>query len=456
MTPNALRRVSCKVLEIANRPLNARKIRHLAIAEGLVDSSAPEMRAWRDALKDGANGITEVRRGIFALGAGDAPRAPRAPRALPENTDRQRRRRPRLIDLVDDTPLGPLSVEEAAGASAKGTQEVVRARQWETMRRAMAATSGAKLISTERQTAPEPATPEPAPEPATPEPATPETPPKSAPQKSVSKAPAKAPAKGSRAAPKAVAPPKSDRFYREHRGRSEPVAVERRAPRLTPDGAALALLDQLRCAADGHVEGRPHDLDIAVSDNAARAELGFRPRFRLSSGNISLTERGLPGRYLELEAMIEEAVAEQRELVKRQLVSRVAALSVDAFTALVERVLSALGHGEIEVVLGRPDSVLLTSVRPDGGKTACLARQGWQDIGEKTVRALRGGLEQLGADRGLVLAVGRFTDGAQSASVATNGPVVQIVDGAAFASLMTKQGIGVEIARPALLYLGGD
>ncbi|MCB9542802.1 MAG: restriction endonuclease [Myxococcales bacterium] len=223
-------------------------------------------------------------------------------------------------------------------------------------------------------------------------------------------------------------------------------------------GQALTL-GELAARVDATAEGGAVGLRAALlAENARRDQAGLRAPFVVQyGGEIGLSEWGLSARYRALEAQVQEALAEQRELVRRDLLGRVGDLGDAAFEQVVVMLLERLGHHAVEVVHRQPGSVALTMARDAEAagpeKIAVVARRSWNPISADTVRRLRDTLVHFEADSGLVLTVGTFAPAARSEAKLDGQAHVRLIDGAGFAALLHDHGIGLASHQPVMRYV---
>jgi restriction endonuclease Mrr len=409
-----------------------------------------------------------------------------------------RRRRRKTTDLLGDAPLAPLSIDEAVEAvEASRDPKDARRRLWDKIKARAAALVGprdaaaapvvaAPSVRVPKEDAPPPAAPPP-PVPAraaaVPAPAPAITPaPASPPPDEVADPRARLKA---RLAERAVRQPAAapalptidvlqDSPYVEQRRAPvapPPAVEERRAPSL-PEARPV---DDLAAAAEAWLAGRGGTAPLGVlapalsghpdvaalraallAENARRSAAGLRAPFVFRfDGHVGLTADALSPRDLELEARILTAVAEQREIVRRELLARVGSLGDVAFEQVVLDLLGRLGFGETRTV-HRGRATLLVFGRHQalgGAATAMVVRRSASEIGAETLDALRGALDDLDATHGLILTAGTFSAVARSAAVATDAAPVTLIDGAGFARLLDEHGLGVVAHAPTLRYV---
>lgn len=303
-----------------------------------------------------------------------------------------------------------------------------------------------------------------------------------------------APAGGARAALKAKlaarrgsepATPKADplevplaqsrRPYREKRKAQVEPESERRAPALAEVGPTSTLVSAALAALRGH--GSPMSMSALAeqvdataesgavglraalrADNVHRERAGLRPQFVAHyGGDVGLTEWGLSARYRALEKQIHEALAEQQELVRRDLLARVGDLTDAGFEQVMVMLLEQLGHHGVKVVHRQTGTVALTVSRPLGGGSreaiAVVARRSWGPIKDGTIRRLRDSLANFEADSGLVVTVGTFAASARAEARQDGLAHVRLIDGAGLAGLLFEHGIGLASHQPVMRHL---
>lgn len=504
-TPTDLAAHARRILEDAGRPLSVRRIHRL-----LPDSTA-ELDALRDALvaaSEGDEELVEVRRGIYSLGA-EAPRAERAPPPVDEPAKRRRRRRTRPSDMVGDDPPTSLTVEDAVAEAESATdRDALRRSLWEKMR-ASAAAVVARPPSADDSEPPAPGAPaedgaddvdetdaappqvEATPAPPAPKPALDRDAMKEAlkarlqtrrhdqtrslrPSKTPSAAPAPAALATSESELDLPKPTGGRKPYVERRVvEADPPEADRRDPALpeiSPTNALVAAaLGTLRDTGTPlpleALTARVGDQGLTTSglraavlaENARRSRSGLRAPFVIGySGAVGLSEWGLSARYRTLEASIQAAMAEQREIVRRDLLARVGELSDRAFEQVVVMLLEQLGYENVSIVHRQRGSVALSAGRDEGGgpeSTAVVARRSWSSMKPDTVRALRDSLEHFGAGRGLLISMGTFTRAARREASLGDRAVVRLVDGAGLARLLYEHGVGLASHQPLMRFV---
>lgn len=281
------------------------------------------------------------------------------------------------------------------------------------------------------------------------------------------------------AAPKAdpleVPLAESRRPYREKRTAQVEPESERRAPTLAEVGPTSTLVSAALAALRGH--GSPMSMSALAeqvdataesgavglraalrADNVHRERAGLRPQFVAHyGGDVGLTEWGLSARYRALEKQIHEALAEQQELVRRDLLARVGDLTDAGFEQVMVMLLEQLGHHGVKVVHRQTGTVALTVSRPLGGGNseaiAVVARRSWGPIKDGTIRRLRDSLANFGADSGLVVTVGTFAASARAEARQDGLAHVRLIDGAGLAGLLFEHGIGLSSHQPVMRHL---
>ncbi|MBU1432724.1 restriction endonuclease, partial [Myxococcota bacterium] len=149
---------------------------------------------------------------------------------------------------------------------------------------------------------------------------------------------------------------------------------------------------------------------------------------------IGLTEWGLSPRFLALEAQIHAALAEQAEILRRDLLTRVGDLSDAAFGLLLELLLSRQGYADARLIHQEAENMAFTATR-NGQTWAILARRGWRPVPAQTLDAFAAALPQLGAQRGVFVTMGGYEAPPRDAAL-------ECLDGAAFAAALVREGVG--------------
>jgi hypothetical protein len=490
------------LIEDAGRPLNARRLFAMGRDQGIW----PEGVAISDlqaALDDAPpeSGIGMVRKGVF--GRTDAepvsPVEPAAkvqpelvvdedePMGMDRDSDRgsdrrgrggdRKRRRVRTADLLGGTPAAPISIDEAMKAARRADRDTSSLRRtlWTRIQAQAAAVvgEGGDGPAIER---PAPSAPPGAIAPVIFEPDV-------APMVDV--APAQASVLEAAVEPEAASPAPApaarvveadlepERPYVQERSPAVPHdGADRRQPVLkaiasTSEVVALAI-DSLR-AAEGPltlpalaetIEAKGYQAAslraVVRAENARLVEAGLRPVFEVQyDGQVDLVERSLSSTYLSLEAKLHESIAEQHELVRRDLLARVGSLSFEGFERIVRLVYERAGYTDLSVVMRRGQSLLLTATRqPSRQVVVVLARQVWSATGATTVNTVRGGLKAFGAEAAMLVTLGTFTEDARE-TAAESGAPVELIDGEGFARALWRHGVGLAAHRPTLRFVDG-
>ncbi len=474
-----------RILTDAGRPLSVRRIQRLW------PEPAPDLeqlRATLEAEAGNGGGLTEVRRGIYAIG--DQPRR-RAPNPPPDEPARRRRRRARPSDMVSDDPATSLTVTDAVARAESATdREALRRSLWEKMR-----ASAAAIIAEDPPSEPPPSADPVPPAPAElshretelaaePDPATPVADLKAAmrerlqarrnetrPLRTSAPAPAAPPEPAELPDPVGGRRPYVERRAAEPAAPAEPERREPELPELSPTNALVAsamgiLRETGAPVPTDELTERVGDQGLSTSglraavlaENARRTASGLRAPFVVRySGAIGLSEWGLSARYRTLEASIQASMAEQREIVRRDLLARIGELTDGAFEQVVVMLLEQLGYENVSIVHRQRGGNLALSVRRDEGagpeSTAVVARRSWSSMKPDTVRALRDSLDHFGATRGLIVSMGTFTRAARREASLGDRPVVRLVDGAGLARLLYEHGVGLASHQPLMRYV---
>lgn len=520
-TPSNLMSVARRILQAAGRPLSARRILHAAAVEGLLDDDGPTAEVLRQALADardvreirrGVFALAEEEpeeepepEEEDAEGEEDEEEEEE-----PEEEDderggrRRRRRRTRLRDLVGEAPPVALTVEDAVvEAESMEDRATLRRRLWEKMRSRAGEVVGEAPAAAEEPSRRAPRAPAPAPvapaaevtdprallkarlaarkeqaaQPVAPAPGSappPAPPPPKAPEPVVDPAALVRARLAERRGVVATAVEATGEAYVERREAPQPVppAEERRAPTLRElpptDAQVAAALEWLRARARpapvaelAPAVGAPTPKALRaalLAENARRSAAGLRAPFAVQwSGEVGLTEWGLSARYRALEETVHGALAEMREIVRRDLLRRVGELPDAAFEQVVRMLLEQLGHRDVEVVHRQDGGYLaLTTSRPrDGATVAVVASRAWTPVGRGTVTTLARSLEHFEAAEGLLLTMGTFSPEALAEAEVGGGRRITALDGAGFARLLNEHGIGLSSHHPVIPYVDG-
>jgi restriction endonuclease Mrr len=198
-------------------------------------------------------------------------------------------------------------------------------------------------------------------------------------------------------------------------------------------------------------------LAAARADNARATARGERPRFRISSNRIGLTEWQLDGELARLERELMQTAERYREVVRRSFARSLQDLSHRGLGELITLVLERLGFSEL-VQVRRPglhgaELHLSGKARGASGdlRTAVVVRRDGREVGRERVTELRGALHHYGpAFAGLIITTGQVLSGAREEAAAPGASPVSVIDGAALAKLCEEHEIGLCATRFAL------
>jgi hypothetical protein len=143
---------------------------------------------------------------------------------------------------------------------------------------------------------------------------------------------------------------------------------------------------------------------------------------------------------------IEHIVAKNNAAVKDRLLGQLRQMDPYAFEQLVGALLSSIGFEDVAVVGRSGDgSIDVTAELTVGGvtrvKTAVQVKRWKENVPDKIVRELRGGLQT--DQRGLVITTGGFTKPSLDEAKAANKVPISLMDGSRLADLLLENQIGV-------------
>lgn len=442
----------------------------------------------------------------------DMERERKSRRRRDRDDDRRKRKRRGARDLAGDTPLAPMSVEEIATRAARGEDLGAAAWRRMTAKAAALLgvppeeiAAGAPILESapeppKRKRSKRPKKAEPAAEvlvveqaaeipaagtaetiPAVSEPVEAPTQTGEAPAdpkarirarlrgRGASEAPAPATASGAEPGAEIGAEPGVTREERQAMTAAVKARLRERVatPEMTPPPSEevmiISVISVLR-EAGGPITAEeiiddlgfdgPQDEDSLVglikSENARRLAEGQRPPLtRLSDGRLALTDWYVSERYRALEREIQVAITEQRELVRKDLLNRIAQLDADGFTAVLTDLLEAKGFGKITVVHQNQANILLRAGEGQGA-VAIMGCSAVAPIKKKTVAAFASHLDRLGAAKGLILTLGAFEEGCAE----VEGDIT-LLDRDDFARTLQAHQIGLATYRPEIGFTDG-
>ena len=189
-----------------------------------------------------------------------------------------------------------------------------------------------------------------------------------------------------------------------------------------------------------------------LSANASAAANNRRTPFAISiDGRLGLTAWSLSRRYQELETRIQGALREQAELVRTDIIERVAALSDEGFERVLLILLDRQGFRDVQV-LQRAGSTVAVLGRRDGERTIVIGHRTSAKLGAESVDAVRDSLEALRATAAIVVNIAGFSADARNTARRTE---VSLVDGRALSRSLYTNGVGLVTHRPAMAYMDG-
>ncbi|MGC6415868.1 MAG: restriction endonuclease [Bradymonadia bacterium] len=256
--------------------------------------------------------------------------------------------------------------------------------------------------------------------------------------------------------------------YTERRGLSQrqPIQSERRTARAREFGPESSAAQAIRAVLvreekplalgriseqiDAPFAATPSALRKGIdAHNAARSSAGLRPLFYCDETDaVGLTEWACDDGFLQLEDELLDVVARIRERVRRRLLQRIADGDQASFEQLTTKVLAAMGFADTRLVHRADDKqlMLVAHGRQAAGMStiAVIAQCDWAPIGQATVEALRESLSFFGAEYGIILTIGTFTDEAVEVAGRFDNGGVQLLDGRGLAFHLFRHRIGVD------------
>ena len=195
-------------------------------------------------------------------------------------------------------------------------------------------------------------------------------------------------------------------------------------------------------------------LAAARTDNTRALARGERPRFRIASNRIGLTEWQLDGELARLERDLLQTAERYREVVRRSFTRSLQDLSHRGLGELLTLVLERLGFSELTQVrrpgLHGAELHLSGKARAASGdlRTAVVVRRDGREVGRERVTELRGALHHYGpAFAGLIITTGQVLSGAREEAAAPGASPVSVIDGAGLAKLCEEHEIGLLATR---------
>ncbi|MEO6601155.1 MAG: HTH domain-containing protein [Polyangiaceae bacterium] len=195
----------------------------------------------------------------------------------------------------------------------------------------------------------------------------------------------------------------------------------------------------------------------ARTDNLRALSCGRRPRFRISSNRIGLTEWQLDGELARLERELLATAERYREVLRRSFARSLQDLSHRGLGELLTLVLERIGFSELAQVrrpgLHGAELHLSGKARGPSGdvRTAVVIRRDGREVGRERVTELRGALHHYGpALAGLIVTTGQVLSGAREEAAAPGASPVAVIDGLGLAKLCEEHEIGLVATQLSL------
>jgi restriction endonuclease Mrr len=196
----------------------------------------------------------------------------------------------------------------------------------------------------------------------------------------------------------------------------------------------------------------------ARADNVRALARGERPRFRVSSGRVGLTEWALDADLVRIEREIRDLSERYRDAARRAVLRLLQELPQRALGEVVMLALEHVGFTEL-VPLRRPgvhgaELHLAGKLRTPAGeiRTAVVVRRDGREIGRERVTELRGALHHYGpAHAGWLLTTGQVLSGAREEAASPGAAPVTVIDGLGIVRLCEEHGVGVVRTQVSLM-----
>jgi hypothetical protein len=199
-----------------------------------------------------------------------------------------------------------------------------------------------------------------------------------------------------------------------------------------------------------HAVGQGMLVAAARADNARSLGRGERPRFRVGSGRIGLTDWALDGELLRIEREIQQLAERYRDSARRSVLRMLQDLPHRALGELVMLLLEHVGFSSLVPVRrpGTHGAELHLSGRlktPAGEiRTAVVVRRDGREIGRERVTELRGALHHYGpASAAWLITTGQVLSGAREEAAAAGASPLTVIDGLGIVRLCEEHGVGV-------------
>ncbi|MFF9427056.1 restriction endonuclease [Streptomyces sp. NPDC014746] len=191
-------------------------------------------------------------------------------------------------------------------------------------------------------------------------------------------------------------------------------------------------------------------LEALLRDDRLRSARGYRQRFSTSGRSIRLRP---PGNKAE------QAIEQENEQVKAQLLEQLREVPPEVFEHIVAALFTAMRYEDVTVTRHSKDGgVDVRATLVAGGvmtvPTAIQAKRWSKPVTVKEIRELRGTLRA--GTQGIIVTTGRYTKDAPGEALNDSLTPIHLINGHLLADLLTEHGIGVQASRLSLLSLDLD
>ncbi|MEV0614808.1 restriction endonuclease [Nonomuraea sp. NPDC050404] len=190
-------------------------------------------------------------------------------------------------------------------------------------------------------------------------------------------------------------------------------------------------------------------LEALQRDDSTRSARGYRQRFSMSGDSVRLRP---PGNKAE------QAIEQENEQVKNQLLQQLREVPPQVFEHIVAALFTAMGYEAVAVTRrSRDGGVDVHATLVAGGVTTVptsIQAKRWgttKPVTVKVVRELRGTLRS--GTQGIIVTTGHYTRDAPYEARENTLTPIHLIDGQLLADLLTEHGIGVQASRLSLLSL---
>ncbi|MFD5727088.1 restriction endonuclease [Streptomyces sp. NPDC058368] len=191
-------------------------------------------------------------------------------------------------------------------------------------------------------------------------------------------------------------------------------------------------------------------LEALLRDDKLRSTRGYRQRFSISGRSIRLRP---PGNRAE------QAIEQENEQVKAQLLKQLKEVPPEVFEHIVAALFTAMRYEDVTVTRHSKDGgVDVRATLVAGGvmtvPTAIQAKRWSKPVTVKEIRELRGTLRA--GTQGIIVTTGRYTKDAPGEALNDSLTPIHLINGRLLADLLTEHGIGVQASRLSLISLDLD